>query len=58
MAYPDRSAFFTCYNRETIKRAAFYAFHRMKALSRATLGYIAIVERSERTTFHAPYGMA
>ena len=26
---PERGAFFTCYNRETIQRAAFYVFHRM-----------------------------
>lgn len=29
MVCPERGAFFTCYNRETIQRAAFYVFHRM-----------------------------
>ena len=29
MVCPERDAFFTCYNRETIQRAAFYVFHRM-----------------------------
>jgi len=55
---PERGAFFTCYNRETIQRAAFYVFHRMTALICVALGYIAIVERLMRTTFHAFYGMA
>ena len=55
---PERGAFFTCYNRETIQRAAFYVFHRMIAHPRVALGYIVIVERLMRTTFHAFYGMA
>ena len=55
---PERGAFFTCYNRETIQRAAFYVFHRMTCPDSVALGYIAIVERLIRATLHAFYGMA